>query len=326
MNRDEFLQMMIAHLEEMNEEEEKNQANSQNVNHFMISDILKKLSFDFPLLDDQQIRILSEFLVLFGTPNYDDGENFKVTSLFLDNMKYIRSSPTYSQYQNTCLLFEGIFLYLPLALMKYNKFRLIEILDRSQSNEITWNDLFHEVYSLIDITLPSTFVGNRTSSLSESTIVILLNTLSQIVHLLTPSDSNSTSDISSLNDYYSNILRSVVSQTSLEIEPNTQQVVKKTINLFTGLLFLIRDLCTLNDNFSIRVIPLLFDQVLIPLLQIPSRQLESIGYIVGAGIILQLQLSCLFLMSDLCSSFLLDKPEKVYQGISSQLQDRNNYS
>lgn len=312
MNRDEFLQMMISHLEEMNEEDNLNTDNSQNSPN-IISNILKKLSYDYPLLDDQQIRIFSEFLLLFGTPNYEDGENFKLTPLFLENMKYIRTAPSYSQHQNTSHLFEGVFLFLPLALMKYNKARLIEIFDRVDSDEVTWNILFHQVFSLIDVTVPSIIAGNRAIPLSEATLGMLLNKLSHIVHILTPSNT-SLSEISSIDDYYSMKLQYVVSQASLEVEPDTLRVVNKTINLFSGLLFFVRDLCTLKDDFSIRVIPLLFDQVLIPLLQIPSRQLQSFGYVVGAGIIFQLQLSCIFLLSDICSSYLLMKPNELYQG------------
>jgi hypothetical protein len=324
MDRDAFLSLMIAHLEEIQVEEGKVEQIRQ-MNHNLISNILQKLTFDFPLLDDQQIRLLGEFFMLFGTPNYDDGENFKVTPKFLESISYIRSSPSYSDYKNCSLLFEGFYLYFPLSLLNYNKTRLLQLLDHpSDGDDVPWDVLSHQVFNLLDLSLPSIFASNRTHPLTDSTFYLILKILSNLVESFSPSnnfESTSSSSITSLDQYYSHSVRSAVSLTDPNIDMSSEShlILNRSINLFSSLLFLLRDLCLLKDEFSTRVFPLLFQQVFVPLLTIPSRQLQSIGYVVGAGVIFHLQLLTLFLLSDLCSHYLpnLSPTEKTYQGLNS---------
>jgi hypothetical protein len=325
MNRDDFLSMMIAHLEEMqNEELNQGQISSTQSSenpHLLISHLLQKLSFDFPLLDDSQIKKLSEFLMLFGTPNYEDGEDFRITSKLVENMKYIRSSPSYSNYKNGSYLFEGFYLYFPLALMNYGRSRLVQLLDESNSDDmIPWDSLFHQVFSLFDLSLPSAFASHRLRPLTDSTLHLILNTLAHIVQLLTPLDHHTssdilTSDITSLKDYYSNSIQLVISQTDPDqLSSETQFVLNQTIELFSSLIFLLRDLCLLKDELTSHAIPLLFQQVINPLLRIPTMQLQSMGFVIGAGVIFHLQLLSLFLLSDLCLAYHPFKADKSYQG------------
>jgi hypothetical protein len=318
MERDAFLSLMIAHLEEMQEEEEKEGETLQR-SHNLISNILEKLTFDFPLLDDHQLRLLGEFFLLFGTPNYDDGENFKITSKFLENMTYIRSSPSYSNYKNCSLLFEGLYLYFPLSLMNYDKSRLLQLLNYTSEDDLSWEDLYHQVFNLLDLTLPSTFASHRSQPLSDATLQLILKTLSHLVQLFSPSNhyENSSSSPASLHEYTSHSIRSVVSLTdaTIDLSSASHLLLNRSINLFSSLLFLLRDLCLLKDEFSTRVLPLLFQQIFIPLLSIPSKQLQSIGYVIGAGVTFHLQLLTLFLLADLCSHYLPGKSlDKPYQG------------
>jgi hypothetical protein len=184
---------------------------------------------------------------------------------------------------------------------------------------ISWDSIFHQVFSLFDLSLPSTFASHRLHPLTDSTLHLILNTLAHIVQLLTPSDQpHSSSDIHSLKEYYSNSVQLVITQTDpLQLSSENQFVLNQTIELFSTLIFLLRDLCLLKDEFSCCVIPLLFKQVLNPLLSIPTMQLQSLGFVIGAGVIFHLQLLSLFLLSDLCFADDPSKADKSYQGLIS---------
>lgn len=321
MNREDFLSLMISHLEEMQltEGQDPSLLNPQSHEnpHLNISTILTKLTFDYPLLEENQIKIFHDFLMLFGTPNYEDEENYKITMKLKENMKYMRSSSSYSHSKQISYLFEGFYLYFPLALLTYGQTRLSQLFEESYSEQNrTWDFFFQEVFSLFDLSLPSTFASHRLRPLTDSTLHLILKTLTHIVQLLTPLDHHlSSSDITSLRDYYSHSVQSVISQTDpLLLSSEMQYVLNQIIELFSSLMFLLRDLFLLKDEFTSSVFPLLFQQVINPLLRIPTMQLQSMGFVIGAGVIFHLQLLSLFLLSDLCLAYHPRKADKSYQG------------
>ena len=321
MNREDSLSLMISHLEEMQltEGQDPSLSTSQSHEnpHLNVSTILSKLTFDYPLLEENQIKIFHNFLMLFGTPNYEDEENYKITMKLKENIKYMRSSSSYSHSKQISYLFEGFYLYFPLALLNYGQRRLAELFEESYSDKsITWDFFFQEVFSLFDLSLPSTFTSHRLRPLTDSTLHLILNTLAHIVQLLTPLDHHpSSSDITSLKDYYSHSVQSVISQTDpLLLSSEKKYVLNQIIELFSSLIFLLRDLFLLKDEFTSSVFPLLFQQVINPLLRIPTMQLQSMGFVIGAGVIFHLQLLTLFLLSDLCLAYHPRKADKSYQG------------
>ncbi len=329
MTREDFLSLMITQLELMKNEEEK-QLQSLSSSSFSLSpsaslsltlssssstlqEIFQKFQYDFPLLSDEQILTLSNFLFLFGTVDYEDDEmNFQLTERFLENISYLRSASSYSNHQNCNLLYEGIYLFLPLALLGYHQERLRYILNIPIEEEISIELLFFRVLSLMDISLPSMFASNRTIPLKDSTQTLIINTLANIIHLLgsplTPTNPLS-SDTPTLNEYCSALLHSIVNQTnSTEISEENIKILNRLITLFSSLLFLVRDLCILKEEFALKILPTLFQRIIFPLIQIPAAQLQSTGHYLGTGIIIHLQTSIIFLLSDLCASYSASKP------------------
>ena len=256
MSRDDFLKMMISELELMKDSDGQLHKEQEDT----IDDIIRKLQFDFPNLEDAHLSKLNQFIISLKSPQSQTP--FYLSERFLENMTYISSSPSYSASLQVPGLCESLFVSLPSYLFKYEKQNLVAVLHGDHANEglVEWIDMFRRVKALL-LSSSASFLGpNRGASHSDlalrnESIEGILNIVSFVVNVLCETSLQQTVGAArTLEDF---IADSIHSQLTASSPPTTTEgdTLSCALDIVGHLLFLVRDLCVVSPYTGHVIVP-----------------------------------------------------------------------
>ena len=271
MSRDVFLELMISELQSM-----KGSDGLFKEKETSISDVLAKLEYDFPALDDKQLSQLTEFIVSLRSPH--DQNSFYLSEKFLENISYINTSPSYSSVtQQVSALCESVYVTLPVCMFQFSKSSLIYLLHGPDVTDVEWYDLLVSIKSLVQLSSASTLGPVRINkptacpALRKESIDGIRHIVSFVVHTVcdTVSSVHSSDQSSTPPHTLEAYLRSVPlspphpsvidtnrDNTTIHSSPTPLGL---SLDIAGHLLFLLRDLAAVSPVTGLEAVPPLLD-------------------------------------------------------------------
>jgi hypothetical protein len=132
LTRDDFISLMIAELEGFSD--------LTVVPQLTAIDIFRKMEYDYPTISDEQILILTDSII--SITNDIPFESFWISDKFLENLDYISTNPTYSQFQYVNYLCGSIYFAIANYMLKCTKYQLSKLFSSPlEYEELSWNRL-----------------------------------------------------------------------------------------------------------------------------------------------------------------------------------------
>jgi hypothetical protein len=269
MSRDAFLQLMISELESMKDSDGELHREKEET----VDDVLAKLQFDFPVLEDRHLSQLTEFIVSLKSPQ--SHIPFHLSERFLDNITYISTSPSYGESTRVSSLCESVYITLPAYLLSYDKRNLGVLLNGNSMDDMEWHDALHRVKTLI-LTGSASVLGSRGSSnsscpnLRKESIDGIIRTVTFVLQNVTdPSSRQPTAKRSDSSETLQDFMHRSI-HTSLFTESEGSEGAQQdlatplscSLDIVGHLLFLVRDMSSIAPCVGLAAAPALLDAIM----------------------------------------------------------------
>ena len=255
MSRDDFLACMIAELSIMKESTGLDAPRSCT-----LEEVLQKLLYDFPMVDEGQIEQITEYLLTLKQENkFELPKKQFINDKFIENISYLSRSLSYSNFTSLPKLCGAFYVSLPFSCLymsaKYlNKIFPSPKVDKTDSKSMSvvnkvYDNAFDNIMLLTMTATPSILLssnGNEDTEL-ESTANDLSNLLCAILDMVLLRNSTTTmpnkfAEDSLLGYLHEQCLRATVNNDECEY------IITKILDAVSHLMHLIRDIITISPR------------------------------------------------------------------------------
>ena len=260
MSRDDFISLMISELS--TREDSENRAQSLS-----LQEVMKKFSFDFPLLEESHVHLLAEHIASLCEENSSRLPlNQFLTEKFVENVEYCSSADSYVNVPSVPNLCGALYVVFPRASLKMTTKTLHKIFppphnfDKKSkpASELVQENVLQKILALVQRSSSSNIFQLlsmeepfRKDSFSQTIADALGDLVCCFVDIVTASTMRNEIEKEKFQQYISRRFNEGVHNEDKENSPeDSSAVVKGVMDAFAHTMFLIRDIISMSPAHS----------------------------------------------------------------------------